>query len=176
MSNVILERIHQVIGNLVRTFNLQKTYVDKNYPWTGILTAVAFSICSTTGKQKGYSQGQLKFGRDIILLIKHRVDWELIRQGKQTRINRDNACKNKHRVDYGYKAGDKFMLTNHTAYRYETSWKVPFVITQCFTNGMVLLQYGTIQITYNIRRINPYKSDTKVEDFNPKNMDDSVNI
>ena len=30
MPNVILERIHQVLGNLVRTFNKQQTYVDKN--------------------------------------------------------------------------------------------------------------------------------------------------
>ena len=41
---------------------------------------------------------------------------------------------------------------------------------------MVMLQYGAIQITYNIPRIKPYRSDTKVEDFNPKNMDNAVNI
>ena len=29
---------------------------------------------------------------------------------------------------------------------------------------------------HNIRRINPYKSDTNVEDINPKNMWDDVNI
>ena len=68
------------------------------------------------------------------------------------------------------------MLTNHTAYKYGTPYKGPFLITQCFTNGTVLLQYGAIQITYNIRRIKPYKYDTKVGDFNSKNMDDAVNI
>ena len=50
------------------------------------------------------------------------------------------------------------------------------MITQCFTNGTVNLQYGVIQIKYNIRRIKPNKSDTKVEDFYPKSMDDIVNI
>ena len=30
MSNTILERIHQVLGNLVRTFNIQQTYIDEN--------------------------------------------------------------------------------------------------------------------------------------------------
>ena len=68
------------------------------------------------------------------------------------------------------------MLLNHAAYKYETSYRGPFVITRRFTNGTVMLQCGAIQITYNIRRINPYKSDTKVEYFNPKNMDDAVNI
>ena len=84
MSNVILERIHQVLGNLVRTFNLQQTYVYKNDPWEGILAAAAFVIFSTTSMKKGYSPGQLIFGHDMIILIKHRVDWELIRQQKQT--------------------------------------------------------------------------------------------
>ena len=52
----------------------------------------------------------------------------------------------------------------------------PFVITRCFTNDKVNLQCGEIQITYNIRRIMPYKSDTNVEDINPENMPDNVNI
>ena len=75
MSNVILEQILQVLVNLVRTFNIQQTYVDKNDPWTGILVAAAFEISSTTSRQKGYSPGQFVFGRDMILPIKHRVHW-----------------------------------------------------------------------------------------------------
>ena len=86
MYNVILERIHQVVGNLVLNFNVQEAYVDKNDPWTGILAAAEFSNRSTTDREKGYSLGQLVFGRDMILPIKHRVDWELIRQQKKTQL------------------------------------------------------------------------------------------
>ena len=85
MSNAVLERIHQVIGNLVRTSNIStQTYVDKNDSWTGILAVAAFVICSTTNRLKGHSPGELIFCRDMILPIKHRVGWELIRQKKQT--------------------------------------------------------------------------------------------
>ena len=77
----------------------------------GILAAAAFSILSTTNRQKSYSPVHLIFGQDMILLIKHRVDWELIRQQKSARINRDKIQYNKHRADYDYKVGDKFMLT-----------------------------------------------------------------
>ena len=89
-------------------------------------------------------------------------------------INKYNIRENRHRVDYNYKVGDDAMLTNHTSYKYETPYKGPFVITQCFTNGKVKLQCGTTQITYNIRRINIYKSDTKVDDSSSKNMSDDV--
>ena len=176
MSSAVLERIHQVLGNLVRTFNIQQTYVDKNYPWTGILAAAAFAIFSTTNRPKGYSPGQLIFGCDMIIQIKHRVDWELIRHQKQTQIIRDNARENKHIFEYDYKFGYKFMLTNHTAYKYEMTYKVHFAIKHCFTNRTVILQYVVTQIQYNIRRIKLYKSDTKVEYFNSKNMSDDVNI
>ena len=68
------------------------------------------------------------------------------------------------------------MLNNHAAYIHETSFKGPFVITQCLTNGTVRLQYGPTKIRYNIRWIKPYKSDTNVADINPENMYDDVNI
>ena len=32
MSNAILERIHQVLGNLVQTCNITQTYVDEDDP------------------------------------------------------------------------------------------------------------------------------------------------
>ena len=160
----------------MRTFNIQQTYIEKNVPWTGILSAAAFAIFSTTNRQNIYSPGQLISGRDMILPIKHRVDWRLIRQQKQTQINRYNTRQNKHRVYYEYKFGDKVILNNHTAYKYETPYKVPFVITQCFANVTANLQCVPTKIKYNIRRINPYKSDTKVEDYNSINISDDIRI
>ena len=75
MSNWVLEYIHQVFVKLVQTFSISQTCIDKNDPWVGILVAVAFSIRSATNGQKFYSLGQLIFGHDMILLIKHEVDW-----------------------------------------------------------------------------------------------------
>ena len=47
---------------------------------------------------------------------------------------------------------------------------------RCFTNDTVKLQCDVIEITYDICRIKPYKSDTNVEDINPENMCDDVTI
>ena len=58
------------------------------------------------------------------------------------------------------------MLTDHAAYKYETPYTGPFLITQCFANGTVKLQCGAIKITYNICRIKPSKLDTKFEGYN----------
>ena len=52
MYNAVLEWIHQVLGNLLQTFNIStQTYVDENDPRTGILAAAAFAICSTTKRK-----------------------------------------------------------------------------------------------------------------------------
>ena len=81
-SNAILEWIHQVLGNLVRDFNVHQTYINENDPRKGIWAAAEFSIQSTTSRNIFYSPGQLIFGHDMIIPIKHRVDWGLIRQQK----------------------------------------------------------------------------------------------
>ena len=41
---------------------------------------------------------------------------------------------------------------------------------------MIKLQNSATQITYNIRRIKPHKSDNKVEDSSSKDMSDDVSI
>ena len=42
--NSILEIIHQVISNLVRTYDFQNNYLDKYNPWSGILAATYFAV------------------------------------------------------------------------------------------------------------------------------------
>ena len=44
MSNAILERIYQVILNLVQTCNITQTYVDEDDLWSGILSASKFAM------------------------------------------------------------------------------------------------------------------------------------
>ena len=60
----------------------------------GILSAAEFANISTTNMMKGYSMVQLIFDHDMILLIKHMVDWELIRKRKQAQIVKNNIRKN----------------------------------------------------------------------------------
>ena len=112
----------------------------------------------------------------MILPIKHKVEWEFIRQQKQMQINKYDIRKNIKRFDHGFKVGDKVTLTNNAAYKYESPYNRPFVITQCWTNGTVTLQYGATQVRHNIRWIKPYTYDTNVEDITTENMYYDVNI
>ena len=94
--------------------------------------------------------GKLLFGRDMILPVKHAVDWELTSHQNQAKINKYNIRKNSKRVDHDYKVKDKVTINIDAAFKYEIPYKGTFEITQCCTNGMVMLKCGAIKIRYNI--------------------------
>ena len=81
------------------------------------------------------------------------------------KINKENIQENIKRFDHDYKVKDKVMLDNNDAFKYDTPYKGPFQINQCWKNDTVALQRGTIKIRYNVGRIKPYTYDTNIEDI-----------
>ena len=73
-ANAIIERLYQVLGNLVRTYNVQETYVDDADPIMGILVEADFAVRYTYHRTKEKSPVQLVFGRDMIIHINHVAD------------------------------------------------------------------------------------------------------
>ena len=78
----MLEKIHQMLGNIMRTMNLPEAFVDEHDPWTGPLSAAAFALRATYHTTLKKTPGQLVFGRDMIFNTKHIVDWELMINNK----------------------------------------------------------------------------------------------
>ena len=155
-ANAIVERVHQVIGNIIRTFELQTNYLDEDDPWKGILSATAFAIRCTYHTTLHSTPGQLVFGRDMIFNIKHTANWEVIRQHKQKLIQTNNKKENAKRIPHKYSAGDKVMLHKGTENKYEQPYTGPHKIIATYPNGTVTLQVGPVQDRVNIRRIHPY--------------------
>jgi transposase InsO family protein len=89
-SNAILERIHQTIGNVLRTFKAENQPIDESDPWSGILSAAAWAVRSTCHTTLQSTPGQLVFGRDMIWDTAHVADWQHVKEHKQTLINKNN--------------------------------------------------------------------------------------
>ena len=153
-ANAIIERVHQTIGNIIRTFNVQT--MDENNPWTGILAATMFAVRATFHTTLQASPMQLVFGRDAILNVKHIANWEHIRQQKQTRINENNKRENKSRRNHNYSIGDKILIKARKYSKHELEYEGPYEITQVNDNGTVRFQKGIVNDVTNIRRIKPY--------------------
>ena len=156
-SNAILERIHQVIGNMIRTYELEKIYMDKQDPWSGIIAATCFGIRSTYHTTLQATPGQLVFGRDT---SKHEANWHAIKQRKQKVISQNNERENAKRIAHTYTAGDKILLTKHNARKLKCPNEGPYKITEVHNNGTVTIEMnkgkGKIYERVNIRRIYPY--------------------
>src|SRR5688500_15805739 len=138
-ANGIVERIHQVIANMVRTYELETNYLDEDNPWKGILSATAFAVRSTYHTTLKKMPGQLVFGRDMIFNIQHVANWEFIRQNKQRRIDKNNKAENAKPIAHQYKTGDLVLLLRGTENMYEAPYQGPFRILQVNDNGTVRL-------------------------------------
>jgi cleavage and polyadenylation specificity factor subunit 1 len=155
-ANAIVERVHQVIGNIIRTFELENNYLDEADPWKGILSATAFAVRSTFHTTLQNTPGQLVFGRDMILNVKHEANWEYIRARKQNIILKNNKAENAKRIPHTYTVGDKVLLKRGTENKYETPYQGPYTITQVNENGTVRMIIKNVEDTINIRRLTPY--------------------
>ena len=156
-ANSILERVHQVLGNMLRTKDLQTHDFDDVDPWSDLLASVAWAICSTHHTTLQATPGQLVFGRDMLLNVKFIADWEAIRLRKQRDIDRNNAKENGLRINHDYQVGDKVLITNNDIHRkLNCPTKGPFTIVQTYTNGTVRVKNGAVTERINIRRCTPY--------------------
>jgi transposase InsO family protein len=95
-ANAIIERMHQTLGNIIRTFELHKNDdLDPDDPWSGILAAAMFAMRATYHTTLQATSAQLVFGRDAILNTKFEADWNFIKQNKQKVIHTNNVKENK---------------------------------------------------------------------------------
>jgi transposase InsO family protein len=157
-ANAIIERVHQTLGNIIRTFEIQDLDMSKDSPWDGILSAAMFAIRSTYHTTLQATPMQLVFGRDAILNIQFKANWELIRQRKQKLIQYNNRRENSKRIAHQYKVGDKVLYHVHTKSKYgQNPYEGPYQVLRVNDNGTVQMRMGAIIDTVNIRLIKPYR-------------------
>ncbi len=155
-ANDIVERIPQVLGNMIRSFELEDNCLDEEDPWKGLLTAAAFAVRSTVHATLKKTPGQLVFGRDMIFNMQHEADWEVIKQRKQELINKNNARENSKRIPHTHRVGDKVLLRRGTENKMEATWAGPYEVLQVNDNGTVKMTVKAVTDTFNIRRIKPF--------------------
>jgi hypothetical protein len=149
--NAIVEHAYQILGNLIRSFQLQhKPYYDPDDPWGGILMAVAFALWSMYHTTLQVTPGQLIYGRDMVLNVQHLTDWTVIKAHKQQIICKSNQMEKSKWIPHHYQVGDLVMLKNHRANKYEQPYSRPYHITQVNMNGTVHLKINAVMDTINI--------------------------
>ena len=156
-SNGIVERVHQVLNNCLRAYELEDTELNEKDPWTPFLAAAAFAIRSTYHTVMAATPGQLVFGRDMILPLTFKADWARIQLLKQQETNKNNERENKKRLPHKYNVGDQVLITYPGLQRkLKKKRDGPYPILRVFDNGTLRIRRGAIEETINIRRVTPY--------------------
>jgi len=156
-GNSIVERIHQVLGNALRTAKMQTKDLDKRYPFDEFLSAAAYAIRCTYHTTLKATPGQLVFGRDMYLPTKFVADWAQIALRKQGEIDRSNERENSTRIAHDYHVGDLVLIQKPGILpKMEAPREGPYVIAVVHSNGTLTIQKGPVTERINIRRVQPY--------------------
>ena len=158
-SNGIIERIHLVIGNMLRTFEDDNSDLPSIMPFRSFISAAAWAIRSTYHTTLQATPGQLVFGRDMLLSIPFRADWARIKLRKQGLINKGVLRENASRIQHEYKVNDLVLLDKPGILRKSTQPRTgPHTVTKIYKNSTVQIKRGAISERVTLRRLTPYFS------------------
>jgi hypothetical protein len=107
------------------------------------------------------SPGAPIFGQDMLFDIPFIADWQKIGEHRQQLTDLNNARKNKGRIDYDYKVGQKALVWKEgIPLNGESRWhKKPWLITSVHTNGTITVQRGNKIEQMNIQRVKLFEDD-----------------
>jgi hypothetical protein len=143
-SNGVIERVHQVLGDMLRTFELEDRDLDAKNPFGSFLSAAAYAIRST-------------FRRHMLLPVKFTADWQAIQAKRQRRIEDSNARENASRIEHEYKIGDLIMKARPGKLaKLRRKRDGPYTVTHVYTNGTLRIRKGVVAERISVRRVSPY--------------------
>ncbi len=99
-SNAILEHIHAVFTNMLRTAELDMAELVDASDIDIFLADAAWAICSTHHIVLKASPGAAIFGWDMLFDIPFIADWKIIGEHKQRLTDLNTARENEGRIDY----------------------------------------------------------------------------
>ncbi len=111
-ANGILECVHQVLGQMLRTAELDMANPVTPNDVDVFLDNAAWAIRSTYHMVLKASPGAAIFGRNILFDILFVADCHKIGEWKQSLTDCGNQRKNAKHIDYDYKVRDKVILIN----------------------------------------------------------------
>jgi transposase InsO family protein len=112
-SNAVCERMHRTIKDSLRTIchsNPPQNVATAIKLVESVLASASYASRTAVHRTLGISPGALVFGRDMLLPIPVLHDYNLIRERRQTLIDRNAATQNRRRYFKDYLVGDEILI------------------------------------------------------------------
>ena len=161
-ANAICERMHLVIGNILRTRfnnpNNAPTFADARQAVDDGLAACNHAMrCAVTNALKNNTPGEVVFGRDMLLNIPVVIDLVSLQQHRQFVINENLRRENSRRKEFDYRVNGEVLIKAHKPNKLDRRYEGPYRITNVYTNGTVEIQRTPLVYErINIRRLVPF--------------------
>jgi transposase InsO family protein len=161
-GNGIVERIHQVIANSLRTTLQTPGLLPQDASDDAVINK-ALTIASnavrtaTSSALGGASPGAVAFGRDMLMNIPYIADFIALRNQRQLKIDKALVKENARRVSHDYQPGQQVWMKSVDAKKLHPEWVGPYPIETVHTNGNVTIRINNhITKRMTIRNVKPY--------------------
>ena len=163
-ANAICERMHQTVGNIIRTLvhedkprgtRQAKDLVDE------ALGIAQHSLRCGVHTTLGSSPGSLVFNRDMFLNIPLIADWQMLTKKREHLVNENLRRKNLKRRKYDYEINQKVLKKLHKPTKLGEKHEGPYNIEKVHCNGNITIKLRpNVTERINIRRVTPYHEPT----------------
>ena len=160
-ANAICERMHQTVGNVLRTllhgeppktFTKAKDFIDE------ALSIAMHAMRAGMHSTLGSSPGSLVFNRDMFLNIPLIADWHAITKRREHLINENLMRENKRRRRFDYMPDQKILKKIYKPKKLGPRTSGPYKILHTHVNGTLTIELKPgVTERINIRRVIPYK-------------------
>ena len=159
-SNSICERMHQTVGNVLRTIlhgnppaNLTRARDIVDQALATAMHAMRTTVATTLGS----TPGALAFSRDMFLNVLLIADWQSIAKHRQQHIDDNLRRANKKRRHHDYVSGQKVLKKVHDPTKLGVRTTGPYTIERVHVNGNLTIKLcDGVTERINIRRVISY--------------------
>jgi len=163
-ANAICERMHQTVGNILRTLlysNPPRTVANAADLIDQALGTAMHAMRTNIHTTLKAAPGALVFGRDMFLDVPLIADCQAIQLHRRTIVNERLRKVNMGRRSYDYIQGQKVLKKYPKPDKLGLRKEGPYLITQVHTNGNVTIELRPgVTERINIRRVEPYREPT----------------
>ncbi len=160
-ANAICERMHQTVGNVLRTLlhDEPPQNITTAKEFVGEALSIAMHAMSAgVHTTLGSSPGSLVFNRDMFLNVPLFADWCAITCKQEHLIHENLLRKSQKRRRYDYASDQRVLKKRWKPCKLDARTSGPYKVLQTHVNGTVTIELRPgISERLNIQRVIPYK-------------------
>ena len=105
-ANAPVDRVHQIISNMIVTKGLDDKVFDLIYLLGVTLASIVWVIMDSCRHIIMVTPGQSVFGRDMLFNLASIIDWRVVTTTRNLQVDIDSVRENARQVTHDYAIGD----------------------------------------------------------------------